>query len=77
MLGNKIDFFTSAPAGGASIEYRPIDIKNMMLSINNMKHSILYSSTYRIEGKYSDELCGLMMPMEVYCDEEGVLRRMR
>lgn len=76
-LGNQILFYTGAQDGGAAIEYKQIDIKNLLLSINNMKPSILYSATSRIEGKYLDELCGLMMPIEVYFDEKGVLRRLR
>lgn len=76
-LGKNIIFYTSASDGGYSYEIEHKDIENVLLTIDQMKPAILYSRRFRIDDSdlQNPNLFGLMMPMLVETNENGMIVR--
>lgn len=74
--GEAIPFFLSGSDGGFSYEINDCGIDNVLLSVDQIEHQVLYSRSNRSSDADIDNinLSGLMLPMEVYNDN-GVWKR--
>ena len=74
-----INFFTSASDGGYTCSVQQIDSENVIISIEQMNHMILFSRKYRSNQADADNeyLFPLILPMEVFVDKDGTYKRFR
>lgn len=65
--GECVKFFVSSVCGGMAYDVIPVSISNVLLDINNIEYSIIYSRDYRFTDmeKQNLNLFGLMLPIEV------------
>lgn len=75
--GEVISFFLSVSDGGFSYEYSGLDIRNVMLKVDQIDHAVIYSRIIRFceDDKNNLNLSGLMLPMEIYY-ENGIWKRL-
>lgn len=71
-----IPFFLSAADGGFSYEIYDISLEEILLSIDQMEHKVLFTRNkrYCTEDIANKNLSGLMLPMEICCDN-GIWKR--
>ncbi len=65
--GECAKFFVGSAEGGMAYDVKQLSISTVLLDINNMPFSIMYSRDYRFTDKETQNknLFGLMLPMEV------------
>ena len=71
--GENLNFYTSARDGGMSYRTIPMGVGSVILDIDQMPSSILYSRNHRYDNKVDmgEHLFGIMLPMEIIEDGES------
>ena len=77
--GGTINFYMDSEDGGFSFEQIPFSLEDLMLRVDQMDLSILYSRSLRMNEQDSSnpQLFSLMLPMLVREDSNGILRRVK
>ena len=79
MPGKEVVFYTSAEDGGYSFEIQPISIYEVLINIEQINFSIVYSRCLRMSSTSANNnnLSSFMLPMLVIQNENGKYKRLR